>query len=49
MNNAELKQKWKQIFDDYTKNIEIKIVPDKNEPYNLDKAMVYMAHMKVYI
>jgi hypothetical protein len=37
LTNAELKKELEKMFD----KIEIHIIPDKKDPFNLDKAMVW--------
>jgi hypothetical protein len=40
--NEQVKKILEELFKDICNRTEITIVPDKNDPYNLDKAMVYM-------
>lgn len=39
--SENVKEFYNKIFDELSNRIEIEIVPDKDEPYNLNKAMVY--------
>lgn len=40
----EIKRKLEAIFDQF----EVRIVPDGNDPFNLDKAMVYVIYDDPY-
>lgn len=39
--DTELKRELEQIFDDLMKRTKIVFVPDKKDPFNLDKTMVW--------
>lgn len=39
--DAEIKAALEKLFDDYMKQTEIVFVPDKSDPFNLDKTMVW--------